>query len=153
MGILKKKKSDVGSDGLVKVEIREHKDSKGGHPHIITHESKGRYASVGLTRQPKRGNTKKAGRNKKLDTPVGEAKESYMRRGGIVASKTEYGKPSKVKMTQGNHKLANYYGQKQLINTMLTKLVKIKKSNEVGQPFKVSILSRIVTSQIASLVL
>lgn len=96
--------------GLIPVNIKNHKDKKGGHPHIIIEDIDDKHVSVGLTTHLKKG---KNSTNYTLENdPLGTGKKSFMRRQGIVAPQCEYVRPQKGQMTPKDYMRANEYGEK-----------------------------------------
>lgn len=97
-------------DNGVPVQIKTHKDSKGGHPHIIVDNVDNKHVSVGLSTHAKKG---KNSPNFKLSkNPLGGSEQSYMRRQGTVAHVSEYEKPCKGRMTASDYGKAKEYGDK-----------------------------------------
>lgn len=98
------------SDGLVEVTIKFHGDKNGGHNHVIVEDIDDKHVSVGLTTKKKKG---KNHPNYPLDqSPLGDGKESYMRRQGTVAPKKEYMSPRKGKMTKDDYAQAKVYADR-----------------------------------------
>lgn len=96
--------------GLVTVEIRRHRDSQGGHPHVMVDKVQGKEVSVGLTHSRKSG---KNTPNRKLEVdPLGGKGTVYMQRRGTVAPSKEYGTPKQGKMTPKDYKTAKATGEK-----------------------------------------
>ena len=77
----------------VEVPIKQHKDSKGKHPHIIMDNVDDKHISVGLTHSPKSGKNKPNFKLKK--NPLGGPKTSYVRRQGTVDNKKQYSKSAR----------------------------------------------------------
>ncbi|MCL2630907.1 MAG: hypothetical protein FWD49_05235 [Firmicutes bacterium] len=98
---------------LVPVTIKNHRDKKGGHPHVVLGDIDNRHISAGLTTKPKKG---KNTPNYALENdPIGNLKESeraYMRRQATVAPKVEYDSPRKGAMTSKDHAQAKVYGER-----------------------------------------
>ena len=94
----------------ISVTIKNHKDKKGGHPHVIVGNSDQKHISVGLSTKPKKG---KNSPNYALQkSPLNDGKTSYMRRQGTVAPIGEYKKARKGTMTPTDYKKAKEYGNK-----------------------------------------
>ena len=103
-------KAEKKSDPLVPVQIKNHTDKKGGHPHVILSNVDDKHVSVGLSTKPKKG---KNSTNYKLEiSPLGDGKQSYMRRQGTVAPKGEYKQPRNGAMTKKDFAKAKEYGEK-----------------------------------------
>lgn len=96
--------------GLVPVSIKNHKDNKGGHPHIIVEDLDDKHVSVGLSTKLKKG---KGSTNYTMDTsPFGDGKKSYMKRQGTVDPKEMYFNPRQGKITPKDYTRAKEYGDK-----------------------------------------
>ena len=94
----------------IKVIIKNHKDKKGSHPHVILEDIENKHVSVGLSTHPKKGKTSP---NYKLEqSPFNDNKESYMRRQAIVEPKRNYNNPRTGKMTFKDYSKAKEYGNK-----------------------------------------
>ena len=105
-----KVKEKSGEADLVPVHIKTHKDKNGGHPHVIVDNIEENHVSVGLSTHAKKG---KNSPNYKLSVnPLGGKEDSYMRRQGTVAPKSQYEKPRNGKMTNKDYKKAKEYGDK-----------------------------------------
>lgn len=98
-------------NNLINVEIKNHKDKNGGHPHVIL-ENYGRYhVSVGLTTQKKKG--KKGSPNYELEkNPFNDGKKSYMRRQGCVDYQYNYFNRRTGVMTKKDYCQAQLYGKR-----------------------------------------
>ena len=95
---------------LVSVQIKNHKDVKGGHPHVVLEDIDDKHVSVGLTTKPKKG---KNATNYKLEvSPLGDGRQSYARRQGTVAPRKEYEKPRKGNLTTADYTRIKSYGEK-----------------------------------------
>ena len=106
----KKKKTVVSNSKLVTVVIKDHKDVKGGHPHIIMDDVDDKHVSVGLSTKPKKG---KNSPNYKLEvSPLGDGKTSYARRQGTVDKKQNYNRKREGKMTKVDHDRVKEYGKR-----------------------------------------
>lgn len=109
---------------VVSVTIKNHKDKRGGHPHIIIENIEDKHVSVGLSTKPKKGNNAP---NYKLETsPLGDGKQSYARRQGIVDAQKNYEKPRKGKLTPKDYSRVKEYADK----AKKKYLEKTKKSSE-----------------------
>ena len=101
-------KSDKQQNGLVPVYIKNHKDKKGGHPHVILGDIDNKHVSVGLTYDKYKG---KNHPNYPLEhNPLGGKDTSYLRRQGTVDSKENYYSPRKGQMTPKDLARAKEYG-------------------------------------------
>lgn len=101
------KKISLGNK-LIPVYIKNHKDKKGGHPHVIMEDIDNKHVSVGLTHDKKKG---KNGTNYALEhNPLGGDRQSYMHRQGIVAPQKDYVKPRMGQMTPKDYARAKEYG-------------------------------------------
>lgn len=94
----------------VTVTIKNHKDKKGGHPHIILDNIDKHHVSVGLTTKPKKG--KNSPNYKMEESPLKNGKQSYMRRQGTVAPQNEYYGNQQGKITKTDYGTAKKYGDK-----------------------------------------
>lgn len=95
---------------MVIVTLKYHGDKNGGHHHVIVEDIDDNHVSVGITTRKKKG---KNHPNYPLEqSPLGDGKESYMRRQGTVAPKKEYYSPSKGVMTEEDYAKAKEYGDK-----------------------------------------
>ncbi len=96
--------------GLIEVNIKFHGDKNGGHNHVIVEDIDDKHVSVGLTTKSKKG---KNHPNLPLEqSPLGDGKESFVRRQGTVAPKKEYKAPRKGKMTQNDYTKVKKIGEK-----------------------------------------
>lgn len=101
------------NSGYVSVNIKTHKDKKGGHPHVIIDNVDRNHVSVGLSTKNKKGKGKNGGTNYALSkSPLNDGKTSYMRRQGTVAPFGEYEKPRKGTMTPKDYAQAKVYGER-----------------------------------------
>lgn len=99
----------IGS-GIVSVDIKTHKDKKGGHPHVIIDNIDDKHVSVGLSTRATKG---KGSKNYRLErSPLNDGKTSYMRRQGTVAPKGEYKNHRKGSMTQKDYGQAKIYAER-----------------------------------------
>lgn len=99
----------IGS-GIVSVDIKTHKDKKGGHPHVIIDNIDDKHVSVGLSTHPKKG---KNGTNYALEkNPLDGNKQSYLRRQGTVDKKENYYSKRKGSMTRKDYERAKVYGDR-----------------------------------------
>lgn len=107
----KERSSDKSESPLIIVPIKDHYDSHGGHPHIIVDDIDDKHVSVGITHDKKKG---KNSTNYAMErNPFGGNKQSYMRRQGTVAPKSEYGaKVRKGEVTPNDFAKAEEYGGK-----------------------------------------
>lgn len=114
----------------IAVKIKNHTDKKGGHPHIILGDVDENHVSVGLTTKPKKG---KNSTNYKMEvSPLGDGRQSYMRRQGTVAPKGEYKQPRSGSITEKDFAKAKEYGEKAKQKYLNEKTQ--KKSNECQTP-------------------
>ncbi len=96
---------------LVSVQIKDHKDNNGGHPHAIMDNVDNKHVSVGFSTKKKKG--KNGGTNYAMDkSPLDDGKHSYMRRQAIVAPVSEYEKPRRGTMTSKDYERAKLYAEK-----------------------------------------
>ena len=103
-------KGNNAASGFVSITIKDHKDAKGGHPHIIIEDLENKHVSVGLSTKPKKGRNSP---NYKLEmSPLGDGKQSYVRRQGTVEMKKNYEKPRTGKMTPNDYVRVKEYGKK-----------------------------------------
>ncbi len=103
-------KQTTTEDKTVPVQIKDHRDSNGGHPHIIVDDVDNNHVSVGLTTQKKKG---KNHPNYPLSkSPLNDGKKSYIRRQGTVAPKKEYNNPRTGEMTSEDYEKAKEYGER-----------------------------------------
>lgn len=101
------------NNSLVTVDIKTHKDSNGGHFHIIMDDIDDKYVSVGLSTQAKKG--KNGGTNYSMEkNPLDNGKHSYMRRQGIVDSKRFYLNSQKGTITINDYNVAKKYSDRAL---------------------------------------
>ena len=113
----KKKKSSKKSAtktakdvSFVTVRLKRHGDSRGNHNHVILEDIDDRHVSVGTTSRPKKG---KNSPNYKCENDIiGNGKQSYLRRQGIVDLQTNYSNPSQGRMTAKDYAQAKIYGQR-----------------------------------------
>ena len=106
----KQVKSDSKGTLLITVEIKNHNDKNGGHPHIIVDNIDDKHVSVGLTHDKKKG---KNHPNYPLQkNPLNENKPSYMRRQDTVAPKKKYTGSRTGEMTSKDYTQAKAYGEK-----------------------------------------
>lgn len=103
-------KDKTTASRFVSVTIKNHKDAKGGHPHIIIENLEDKHVSVGLTTKHKKG---KNAPNYKLEmSPLGDGKHSYARRQGMVDLQRNYEKPRKGRITPNDYVRVKEYGNK-----------------------------------------
>ena len=111
----------------IPITIKTHQDKKGGHPHIIVDNVDNKHVSIGLTTKPTKG---KGSKNYKLEkSPLNDCKQSYMRRQGIVAPKSEYSGKRKGSITQKDYLQVKIYGERAKLKYLNKK--EHKKSNDV----------------------
>jgi len=104
-------KDKAAKNNDIIVAIKTHNDKKGGHPHIIIEDIDDNHISVGLSTQPKKG--KNGGLNYKMGkNPLNNGKQSYMRRQGTVAPKSEYTGKRNGSLTPKDYKQAKIYGER-----------------------------------------
>lgn len=97
-------------DTYLIITIKNHKDKKGGHPHVIIEDIDDKHVSVGFTTKPKKG--KNSPNYSLAISPLNDNKKSFMRRQGTVDSKKNYEKQRKGKMTPVDYLKAKEYGEK-----------------------------------------
>ena len=106
---------------LVSVKIKNHRDVKGDHPHVIMGDIQDKHVSVGLSTKPKKG---KNSTNYKCESnPLGGEGTSYMRRQGTVDKKTNYYGARSGQMSPKDYEQAKVYAER-------AKQKYIKKSND-----------------------
>lgn len=97
-------------NNFISVNIKNHKDKKGGHPHVIMGDIDNKHVSVGLTHDKKKG---KNSTNYALEhNPLGGKDMAYLRRQGTVDNKENYYSPRKGQMTPKDHARAKEYGNR-----------------------------------------
>lgn len=98
-------------ENMVPVQIKDHKDSNGGHPHVIMDNIDDKHVSVGMTTRPKKGHNHP---NYRLqNNPLNDHHlVSYIRRNAIVAPKKDYHNPRHGTMTSEDYKKAKEYAEK-----------------------------------------
>lgn len=95
---------------LVVVTLKFHNDKNGGHHHIIVEDIDDNHVSVGTTTKRKKG---KGHTNYPLEiSPMGDGKESFVRRQGTVAPKKEYVSPREGKITKNDYTKVKEIGDK-----------------------------------------
>lgn len=98
------------SVSFVTVLLKRHRDSQGNHNHVILEDIDDRHVSVGTTSRSKKG---KNSPNYKCENDIiGNGKQSYLRRQGIVDLQTNYSNPSQGRMTTKDYAQAKIYGQR-----------------------------------------
>ena len=97
-------------DNGVPVQIKTHKDSKGGHPHIIVDSIDDCHVSVGITHDNKKG--KNATNYAMESNPLGGDRQSYMHRQGTVDKKNSYRGERQGKITPNDYAKVKEYGNK-----------------------------------------
>lgn len=105
---IKKKRKTV--EEVVPVRIKDHRDNKGGHPHIILGDIGDNHVSVGLSTKPRKGKNHPNYPLKR--SPLGDGKTSYMRKQGIVDKKSSYTKPRMGNMAKDDYGVARKYGER-----------------------------------------
>ena len=102
------KTSEHGS--FISVLLKRHRDSRGNHKHVILEDIDDSHVSVGTTTKPKKG---KNSPNYKCENDIiGNGKQSYLRRQGIVDLKENYSDPSQGRMSEKDYAQAKVYGQR-----------------------------------------
>lgn len=97
-------------DSGVPVQIKDHMDKKGGHPHAIMDNIDNCHVSVGLTTKVKKGHNST---NKRMGkSPLNDGKQSYMRRQACVYAVNEYANPRGGSMTQTDYDYAKCIAEK-----------------------------------------
>ena len=95
---------------FVSVILKRHKDSNGGHQHVILENIGDKHVSVGLTSRVKKGRNST---NYKCETDVlGNGKKSFLRRQGIVDPINNYDSPRSATMTEKDYARAKIYGER-----------------------------------------
>ena len=80
------------NEDLIPVTIKKHGDKNGGHNHVILETFENKHVSVGLTTNATKGKNSTNKNYKCERSPLGDGKQSYMRRQGTVAPTKEYAK-------------------------------------------------------------
>lgn len=107
------KKVNQARTNYIPVQIKDHKDYNGGHPHAIMDDIDNKHVSVGFSTQKKKGKGRKSGTNYTMEkSPLDDGQQSYMRRQAIVAPVSEYEKPRQGTMTQNDYERAKQYAEK-----------------------------------------
>ncbi len=97
---------------LIPVKIKNHMDSKGGHPHIILGNIDKSHVSIGITHTEKNKNKPK---NHKLKSnPLGGKEDSYMKRSATIRPKREYFGSRKGQMDSDDYNKAKSIGDKKM---------------------------------------
>lgn len=108
--VVKGAKKTAAKSSDIPVTIKNHKDKKGGHPHVIVDNIDDKHVSVGLTTKAKKG---KNATNYALEkSPLNDGKKAFMRRQGTVAPKKDYEKPRKGTMTEKDYERVKLYGDR-----------------------------------------
>ncbi len=107
---LKAKKPYKKPLALVPVGIKDYRDKKGGHPHVIIEDIEDKHVSVGLTKDKYKG--RNATNYKCEVSPLGDGKQSYMRRQAQVEPRKDYYNPRNGKMDAGDYERAKVYGER-----------------------------------------
>ncbi len=117
--------------GLVPVKIKNHKDKKGGHPHVMLDKVDGKEVSVGITHDKYKGKNQK---NYKCKVnPLGGTETSYLRRQGTVADSKEYYSNRAGNMHPDDYKQAKIFAERAKEKHMQKD---IKKSNDSANTTK-----------------
>lgn len=95
---------------LTPVKIKNYRDNKGGHPHVIVDDIDDKHISLGLTKDKYKG--KNATNYKCQTSPLGDGKESYMHRQAQVKPKGQYYRPRDGMMEIGDYNRAQEYGER-----------------------------------------
>ncbi len=104
-------KSKKPIQDIVLINIKNHKDQNGGHPHAIMDNIDSNHVSVGFSTKKKKG--KRGGTNYTLQKSIFDDEQmSYMRRQAIVAPISEYGKLRQGSMTPKDYERAKQYAEK-----------------------------------------
>lgn len=90
--------------------VKDYRDKKGGHPHVILEDMDNKHVSVGLTQDKYKG--RNATNYECQISPLGDNKHSYMRRQAQVEPKKDYYNPRNGKMDMGDYNRANIYGER-----------------------------------------
>ncbi len=105
-----KKKEYVKPMALMPITIKDYRDKNGGHHHVIVDNIEDKHVSVGLTQDKYKG--KNATNYKCQTSPLGDGKQSYMRRQAQVAPQKEYYNPRGGMMELGDYQRAQEYGDR-----------------------------------------
>lgn len=99
---------------LISVFIKDHKDSNGGHPHVIVDNVDNKHVSVGLTTQRYKGKSNNAGKNYPLkNNPLDlKSEPTFMRRQATIDNKNNYSNSRTGVMEENDYKKAKEYGEK-----------------------------------------
>lgn len=96
---------------MIPVQIKDHNDINGGHPHAIMDNIDNCHVSVGLSTKKTKG--KKGGNNYPMQkSPLCDGKDSYMRRQAGVYPVREYNNPRNGAMTEKDYAQAKKYADK-----------------------------------------
>lgn len=98
------------NNGHIPVTVKTHHDKNGGHPHVIMGDIDNKHVSVGLSTHHAKGKGSKNYRMEK--SPFNDGKQSYMRRQGTVAPKSEYSGLRKGTLTPKDYERAKLYGDR-----------------------------------------
>lgn len=91
------------------ITIKNHKDKKGGHPHVIIEDIDDKHVSVGFTTKPKKG--KNSPNYSLAISPLNDNKKSFMRRQGTVDYKSNYYDKRLGVMDKKDYVKAKEYGK------------------------------------------
>lgn len=98
---------------LIPVRIKKHRDKNGGHHHIIFEDLEDKHVSVGMTTKQTKGKNSTHKNYRCEKDPLGRGKESFLRRQGTVAPRSEYSeKENKGAMTPKDFQKAKGYADK-----------------------------------------
>ena len=112
-------KSANKKESTISVKIKNHNDSKGGHPHIILDDIGNKHVSIGITHTKK--NKKKPNNHELKINPLGETRKSYMQRSATVKPKREYFRTRNGLMNPEDFNKAKLIGDKKKKNYLENK--------------------------------
>ncbi len=105
-------RNNKANNSFFAVLIKDHKDSQGGHPHVIVDNYQNKHVSVGITKASHKG---KGHPNKRLQTdPLQSGKISYMHKQGTVDLQSKYVRPRNGYMHPDDFIEANNIGKRAL---------------------------------------
>jgi len=110
-----KNDADKEPEKTVRIQVKTHRDSNGGHPHGIFDTIDNRHISVGFTTSNKKGKNHgniPLDKNPLEETSKEKNKKSYMRRQGTVDKVCNYTNPQEGEMTEKDYKKAKGIAQK-----------------------------------------
>lgn len=96
----------------VPVKLKRHRDVQGNHNHVILEDFEDKHVSVGLTTQPKKGKNSNSPNYILEVSPLGDGKQSYMRRQGTVDFQKNYFDEQSGYMTFKDYEQAKVYGER-----------------------------------------